>query len=164
MVSVSYVNRRAKHGQQGAVLLVTLIMLTLLTLVVFSTLRSSSVDAKIGTNEFLRGITFQAAESAVEQVVQSKANFPSVNGPPATDTFAIPAGNSGIDTRVQTSAVFKTNGCRPATDQSFSIPVHHFEVVASAETVRDTPARTQVVSGVAIEVNKYGGSATLGEC
>ena len=145
-----------RHDQQGAVLIVTLIMLLLVTLVVFSALRAGAVDARVATADMLRAMTFQAAESSIEQVARSVNNLPAPSDAAAPIGFihTIPAGASGIVNSVQASAAFKTSA--PAPGYSIrrggaGLQTHYYEVTALAQTTQDTPVRTQVVAGVFVE-------------
>jgi type IV pilus assembly protein PilX len=54
------------HAQQGATLIITLVMLVIITLVSLSTMRSAAVDEKIAGNSRDRNKAFQAAEAAVQ--------------------------------------------------------------------------------------------------
>ena len=55
------------HGQRGAVLIITMIMLVLLTLITVSAIRATTTDEKMAGNSRDRDKALQAAEAAVQQ-------------------------------------------------------------------------------------------------
>jgi len=57
-------------SQQGATLVVALIMLILISLIGVSSLKSASVVEKMSANDYQKNITFQASESAAEVTLQ----------------------------------------------------------------------------------------------
>lgn len=61
--------------QRGAVLIVTLICLLLVTLVTFAAARSSTTNMRIAVAQEVKTATFQAAESAIETMSTSTNNF-----------------------------------------------------------------------------------------
>ncbi len=56
-------------SQQGAVLLVSLIMLVITTFVGFSSMDTSNLEAKMATSRELKELTFQSAEATIEFAV-----------------------------------------------------------------------------------------------
>jgi type IV pilus assembly protein PilX len=72
---MTYRNAYSPRAQHGAVLVVALIMLMLLSLVALSAVRSSTMDEKMVGNTRDRNKAFQAAEAAVRHCVnQVRAN------------------------------------------------------------------------------------------
>ena len=78
MVKQSIVNRRTPN-QQGAVLIIALVMLLVLTLLGVSVMESSVVEQRMAGNNLDRNIAFQAAEASLragEAVVAGFGNRP----------------------------------------------------------------------------------------
>lgn len=64
-----------KNAQRGATLLVGLVMLVVLTLLVASALRSSTVNLRIAGNMQAKSEAAAAAQQAIEQAISSPAIF-----------------------------------------------------------------------------------------
>ncbi|MBF0193967.1 MAG: hypothetical protein HQL71_05390 [Magnetococcales bacterium] len=58
------------EGEQGSVLIISLVMLFLLTFFAISGSKTSTLNEKISGNTQKKRVTFQAAESAIESVVE----------------------------------------------------------------------------------------------
>ena len=56
-----------RHKQEGAVLLVSLLILLLVTLIGFATLETSTLESKMATARELKEISFQTAEAIIEE-------------------------------------------------------------------------------------------------
>lgn len=80
-----------KNGQRGATLLVGLVMLVVLTLLVVSAMRSSTVNLRIAGNMQAKAEATAAAQQAVEQVISSSALFYA----PAAQTIAVDINHDG---------------------------------------------------------------------
>ncbi len=63
--------KRTEH-QRGAVLIVALIMLLVTTFVGFSTMETSSLEAKMATARELKELTFQTAETSIERALDDE--------------------------------------------------------------------------------------------
>jgi len=152
-----------RHHQQGATLVVSLIMLLIITAIAASTLTSSTFQTKMSANAQQRTAVFRAAESATEQVLPIS---------PTTASAAKAAGTGGTTmatTNPQTdlidSAKFSTvvidMDLNPSNKQSHdfmgsgtgiknglvSYQVHPFEVRGNAVS-QDGRIYSQVVVGV----------------
>lgn len=57
------------HKQSGAVLVISLILLLVLTIIGVSSMRSATLEEKMAANNMNYGITFHAAESAIENAL-----------------------------------------------------------------------------------------------
>lgn len=86
---------RAVQRQQGAALVIGLILLLVLTLLAVSGMNSASLEFIMAGNEQYRSNAFQAAEAGIEQSIAQSAFNPGVGAPPlltgattATDTWA----------------------------------------------------------------------------
>jgi len=82
-------NFRGDHHQRGAVLVVGLIMLVVITLFVISMIKTSSIELKIGGISHIEALNFSNADLALN-------NFISLNnGQFAPGFLSIPAGSPG---------------------------------------------------------------------
>jgi type IV pilus assembly protein PilX len=63
-----------RNSQRGATLIITMVMLTLITLVGVSTIRTSTVDEKLAGASRDRDKAFQAAEAAMQQCLKQVKN------------------------------------------------------------------------------------------
>lgn len=107
--------RAGVNAQRGAVLVVTLILLLILTLLVLSGLESSRWEERISANIQKKKETFQSAESAIEQVIKE--------------------GNSPIDAGNILAQSMFTITPRPADGSSFDLS--YPALTARAETCYD---------------------------
>jgi len=89
MNPMAQTNLRAANRQQGAVLVVGLIMLVVITLFVISLIKTSSIELKIGGASHIEALNFSNAELALN-------NFISLNNGQFAPTFlSIPLGTPG---------------------------------------------------------------------
>ncbi len=79
----------ARNGQVGATLITALVMLVVLTLLVFSAIKSSTINLRIAGNAQIQGETVAAAQQAIESVISN--NFTSS---PAASTVIVPMGGT----------------------------------------------------------------------
>lgn len=69
--------------QQGAALMVALVILTMITVIGVASLKESVMQSRIATNTNAGGIAFQAADTAVESAIQEFESIePRVEGQP----------------------------------------------------------------------------------
>ncbi|MES9945499.1 pilus assembly PilX family protein [Candidatus Thiodiazotropha sp. CDECU1] len=59
---------RVHRSQQGVALVVSMILLTIITLLSVSAMRSTNLDSKIAVNHQFKELSFQAAENALAQL------------------------------------------------------------------------------------------------
>lgn len=64
-----------KHSQQGAALVIGLVLLTVLTLLTASSMNTSTLSLRMADNVKQQDVAFQAAESALMQALTSPAPF-----------------------------------------------------------------------------------------
>jgi hypothetical protein len=68
MTSKRFLTYHKRRSQQGAALVIGLIMLTITTLLSVSAMRSANLDMKVAVNQQLKELTFQASENALTMV------------------------------------------------------------------------------------------------
>jgi type IV pilus assembly protein PilX len=84
--------------QSGAVLVVSLIMLLVMTLIGVTAMRSTTMEEKMAGNSRDHAVAFQAAESALRQGEETDADISAFNFDGANGTAAHYAQDSTIDT------------------------------------------------------------------
>lgn len=113
-----------RHHQRGAVLLVSLIMLVMLTLIVVSSINLSTADLRIVGNRQSKMAMSHSAQQAIEQVINSIAVFDApapqtitVNGVPVSVTAPVCLGTSPAAgyTAVSNVTVYDTHWSLTAT-------------------------------------------------
>lgn len=63
------------HHQSGAVLIISLIMLLVMTIIGVTAMRSSTLEEKMAANTMNYNITFHAAESAIENALDDTTSL-----------------------------------------------------------------------------------------
>ena len=64
--------QRSIKNQQGATLLVAMVILILVSLIGVTALKNASVEEQMAANLYMKNLTFQASESAVESTINDK--------------------------------------------------------------------------------------------
>lgn len=95
-----------RQSQHGAALVIGLIMLTVITLLSVSAMRTTNLETKIAVNQQLKELTFQASENALAMVTgpEVTVNLPSALGPGNAVMNANYFQSSGIDGQPDLSA------------------------------------------------------------
>ncbi len=127
---------RARKRQSGAVLVVSLILLLVLTLISVSSMQGTTLEEKMAGNSLDRNLAFQATESTVREAEQSIESIASLGG------FDGTAGRFGL-TQVEPDPVYSatwtdTSQHVTATENfgSYTAPkyyIKHFTTVAGNE-------------------------------
>lgn len=97
--------------QTGVVMLVVMLLLLLTSLVVFSVMQTSDLEAKMSVARLGREISFQAAESAIDQAKNDQSGLVAAyvagldpNSPAQIDTYTFD-GDADLVANVETSYV-----------------------------------------------------------
>lgn len=130
--------------QQGAALVVGLILLLVLTLLAVSGMNSASLEFVMAGNEQYRSNAFQAAEAGVEQSMQLGTFNP---GAPAQNFGPQALGTDSWSTTVTPQLA---GGPLPALwgNSWNSFSTYHFEIISIGSSTRGANARNQ--QGVAV--------------
>jgi hypothetical protein len=156
------------YRQRGAVLVVCLILLLIITAIAASTLSSGTFQTSIATNAQKRETVFRVAESAVEQVLPLSADVANkARKAEASDTrYSVPnisTGQPGLGTPTATVKYpgdedGKRNLFLPgvALGGDVAYVVRNYEIEGSAKT-SDAKVGTKVVLGVAKVESELGG-------
>jgi type IV pilus assembly protein PilX len=147
MSSSNRIVRNRRGRQEGAALVVGLLLLLVLTLLAISGMNTASLELVMAGNTQFHQNAFQAAETGIEQAIQTADFNPgtSIEGP----TTAEIDGTS--DDEYTTSVERQLDGAaQPAiwgsTWDSFS--TYHFEIDSSGASARN--ARANNIQGVAV--------------
>ncbi len=144
MNTLMHSSPRTKTRQQGAALIVGLLLLLVLTLLAISGMNTATLELQMaGNNQFTQS-AFQAAESGVEATMQS-GNF---NTNVAYDSGAVVIPDSS-DSYQATMQFNVDNGVSPDPNGGSSIGeggigfnAYHFDIVSTGTSNRDATATT----------------------
>ncbi len=84
------------HSQKGAVLVVSLVLLLVMTLIGITGMRSANVDEKMAANSMNKNISFQASESAVDGAIASVSTLEQAINSGGIVTFSVDMGDTSI--------------------------------------------------------------------
>jgi type IV pilus assembly protein PilX len=87
MTSKHFSTYRIRHSQQGTALVIGLIMLTVITLLSVSAMRSTSIDTKISVNQQFKQMSFLASESALAQLTGPEIDLDPPASLDASETY-----------------------------------------------------------------------------
>lgn len=123
----------SRHTQQGAALIVGLVLLMVLTVLGISGMNSSTLELTMASNAQFHQDAFQAAETGIDIAIAGRA-FSTVAGAPGNFVPVTPLGDGTYSTQAVTAFQLTT----PVPDLGFSggegtpgtIQAFHFDVVA----------------------------------
>jgi len=124
---------QVRHRQQGAVLIVGLLLLVIITILAVSGMNTATTELAMARNDKNAENAFQAAESGIEQAL-SQSLFDTV-APTNLGPFAV-SSNENV------TAVINFEGATLVPDRAFSLGVgsgvsaYHFLATATAESLR----------------------------
>jgi Tfp pilus assembly protein PilV len=137
-----------RHGERGATLFVSLVLLVLISLLGVAALKNASVEEQMSANLYQKNIAFQASESAVEATLDNDTLISqtlSANGTPVP--LDVPTNVTGVTARVSYSYV----GDGPASGFSIGngsgFSAAHLMITATGD-VPAINASTTTVHGV----------------
>jgi len=134
----------APGKQQGATLMVALILLVLISLLGITSLKSASVVEKMSSNDYQKNITFQASESAVSATL--------ANGLEQAASTGVPVPMTDVDINMQNVRADVTYtpiaGSAAVLGTGFNVAGGIRVMVTSTGTLTSNPAiRTRTVHG-----------------
>lgn len=153
--------RASKHSQQGAVLIVSLILLLLITVIALSTMSSSTFQTAMVINAQQRESVFRTAESAAEQALYADAFTQAYNAylknGNAQASYSIPSSNlhTPLTNVTMTAQLLCKGKGSAATYQELSansgsqMVSKIYESRGNANT-SDQKVATQVVQGIGV--------------
>jgi Tfp pilus assembly protein PilX len=113
MTSLYTHTQQQKHSQNGAVLVMALVLLTVMTLIGVASMTGSSMQMRVASNMQQHNIAFQAAQSRVQYILNQPPGTPTSPSPNAIDVKVnIPTDSSGnVVPPVQTQTCNLSDGC-----------------------------------------------------
>jgi Tfp pilus assembly protein PilX len=114
-------SRNGIHEQQGAALIVSVIMLVLLTLFALSVINMSTVNLRVSNNEQIKTQSIASAQQAIEEVVST--NFPAN---PQPMTVAVDINNDGAPD-------YNVSVAKPVCNNSVPIKLVELDVSESSD-------------------------------
>jgi len=144
--------QRSINKQRGAVLVMSLVMLTVLTLIGVSSMNSSTIEMKVASNTQQHDIAFQAAQSIIDIAASpdSQLNtnnyqvFETDSGQAGYEQYLAYAGSSG---KSAASAITTWVGCKAqigsSLEQGKAPVVNFFNVSATGTTVTGSATSVQ---------------------
>ena len=141
--------QRSIKNQQGATLLVAMVILILVSLIGVTALKNASVEEQMAANLYMMNLTFQASESAVESTINDKDLLRDTlsNDPPQSKNVAVDL----PDTTAQVS--YKSNGLSDCTPgNSCGVFAGARIMITATGLSTDSSTRTRTVHGVVVTV------------
>ena len=144
-----YLTGVQQQKQQGAALLVSLVMIFILSLLGLTSMRSSTLETRMASNSIEKDITFQAADSASEIVLEVEQNLADVI---CTDTpMQTQITNINHDENLQTVAEVAYGGESVAVGYSLDSGFSALRFTATGtSTMTETGTSTSITQGVMI--------------
>jgi len=146
------------NRSNGAVMIMSLTILLILTMLAVSSLNVSLFEERMAANTQSKSITFQATESAISTTAANKATLDAailkpINAITGPDLYPRPIFGTNVDSSV---AVTRTSDCKKQLLQGFS---YRFGSVCNLEldgtsTINGTGAKTNNIQGLAYIVPK----------
>ncbi len=122
------------HSQQGAVLIIALVMLLVLTILAVSSMNNARMQEKMSTSSVFHLVTFQLAESAVDEVLNDTDNFAKAFDATVNATAQIESADWNYGDNYGSSASADYIGQTPVTGFSIGgdgVVAHHFRITGS---------------------------------
>lgn len=151
-----YDRQQQANHQNGAALLVAMIMIFMLSIMGVSSMRGSTLERRMATNSIQTATTFQAAESASEIALNNEDNMTDalnsavaseVNSGTLSDTAVIEiAADLQQDIGLDSKSQLRYIGDGPAYGYSTDFVAYRFEVIGRAE-IEAVRADAQVTQG-----------------
>jgi len=153
---INQLSKGNHRKQQGAALLVSLVMIFILSLLGLTSMRSSTLETRMAANSIEKDITFQAADSASEIVLQVEQNLANVicsDTPTQTQIT-----NINHDEKLETEAEVSYGGETVAVGYSLDSGFSALRFTATGtSTMTATGTATSITQGVMILAAKGNG-------
>ncbi len=156
-ISNTYINNNLPH-QQGAVLVVSLIILVVMTFIGIASMSTSLMQEKMASNAQNTNITFQAAESAIsgligdalngtQSALSDAMNAPNLSGPQITFDISDPDISANYQVTYMGVVALTSGGSLDADESSTTLQAHRFDVAATG-IVETTNAQSVIRQGI----------------
>lgn len=147
-----------KQQQQGAALMISMVLIFLLSIIGVSSMRGASVENQLATNTMWKDMTFQAAESATDRMFSENNALENQICQPDLTTNLPELETTEIQ---DTEAVISYGGQAIVPGHSLGGPIsaRRFVVTGRSELV-DANTETEISQGIVL----VGASDTSGSC
>ncbi|MGB5277702.1 MAG: pilus assembly PilX N-terminal domain-containing protein [Gammaproteobacteria bacterium] len=146
-------NTRSIQLQNGAVLVMALVMLTVMTLIGVSSMSSSTIEMKVSSNTQQHDIAFQAAQSIIDLAASPKSplntnNYQVFESDDTQPGYEQNLSYSGISGKSSATAITTWIGCKAqigsSLEQGKAPVVNFFNVNATGTTVTGSATSVQM--------------------
>ena len=134
------------HRQRGAVLIISLVLLMVLTILAISTMRTASLGLLMAGNTQYRQNAWQLAQAGIDNVL--RAGDPVLNDSCETAVADAPVAIEALGGSYTTTVCYR--GDSFTLDDSFTVPTFNYEVRAEG-TTEQRGARARLVQGFAVK-------------
>lgn len=148
-------HRQHARRQQGAALVIGLILLLILTLLAVTGMNTASSELIMAGNEQFRQNAFQAAETGIEEAITVLATVPQT-GAPVTATGAVP--DSAVDEYTTESQYMGDDLNLPGFSAGKFVGFH-YQITSSGTSARNANARNRQGAFV---IQSAGGGGSFG--
>jgi len=138
---------RQRNRQNGAALLVSLMLLFVMTTLGISAMKSATMENRMVGNAYAKDLTFQAAESASDFVLADDSNLEAVICA-TTPTTTVISELDG-DELLTTSVALEYGGETVLLDNSLDLAAIRF-VATGTSIINNTNTRTSVAQGAVL--------------
>jgi Tfp pilus assembly protein PilX len=122
-----------KHQQQGAVLVVSLLVLLVLTLIGISSMNGSIMEEKMAANAQIATTTFQKAESSIRETFYRQSRNPALAVANARDGDTVTYNDSTHSIESRTQMLYPVTTVKtPIYNNSAGFIAHGIEIVGMA--------------------------------
>jgi Tfp pilus assembly protein PilX len=137
---------RKMHGQRGAVLIISLVLLMVLTILAISTMRTASLGLLMAGNVQYRQNAWQLAQAGIDNIL--RAGDPALTESCATAVAAAPVAIDELGGSYTTTVCYRGESMTPGNSIT-RVPTFNYEVQADG-TTEQRGARARLVQGFAI--------------
>lgn len=134
------------HGQRGAVLIISLVLLMVLTILAISTMRTASLGLLMAGNTQYRENAWQLAQTGIDTILHS--GDPATNIDCNTATADAPVTIEALGGRYTTTVCYRGESITPGNSIT-RVPTFNYEVRADGST-EQRGARARLVQGFAV--------------
>lgn len=154
-------SRHIPHAQQGAALVIGLVLLLVLTLLAVTGMNTATTELVMAGNEQYRRAASLAASAGIEEAIADIGGVPTVPGAAPTVVSDAPTGNVAIDTYTTATRYAGEESGLPQSSVDKFVGLH-FEIDSTGRSARN--ARDRQVQGVFVVAGAAGsGGGSVGQ-
>lgn len=138
--------RQEMHRQRGAVLIISLVLLMVLTILAISTMRTASLGLLMAGNTQFRQNAWQLAQTGIDSIL--RAGDPATTDSCDTAVASAPVAVAALGGSYATTVCYRGESITPGNSIT-RIPTFNYEVQADG-TTEQRGARARLVQGFAV--------------